>query len=1397
MSELDLKAVITADARSWIKATGAATKAIEDLKKASEKTASSVAKNFKKTEAAGGSLKKFIGAGLAVAFGIHLANGIKQAVGRLKEFVKSSIFAAARAEQMSAVLGVLGERLGYSTRQMDEYTEGIRKSGIEMGVAQNTLAEFIRYNMDAAQATELARVAQDAAVMSNSNSSATLQRLIYGISTQNSLLLRNAGVQVMAGAAISAYAGELGKAESAMTSTERTQAVLNAVLKEGGKLSGAYERSMEEPIKKLGSLTRIVDDIKMAIGAGLYPAFKTLINEGLDPFVKWIKSGLAEGTAFNQWITSLGQSLSDVSQALFTWATSDEVQDNLKKMGQAFFKLANVVGDIVGPMVKAAAAVTTFTGSKGFKLLTVSFSAFAAVVATLLAGPLAAIAAFFVTSMVLKFAVGMAVATVNLIMHTAALARTKLAQFGFTSSTAASTVAVTAFGMAANLAIPIIGLFVAALSMATMLKSNTDRAKEFTQAVEGITSALYDQNGMLNSNEKAWRDYLTGIQKDLHVFGDESASVMNLTVLDLENLVRSFQDGGSNIQILTDYFERMGWVIDDISLENLADEIEGIAKASRRSIMLMSQMNLTDLYAESMRGFSGDMISEFDTVSGFILDGLDDIATALELPTDINWDEWLGDKETSYEDLLYYQGAYNDLLEEGETLHLAYNRVLSDAADKRDLLNARMQALGAGLSDEIKEGLAETEQAFATSAVAMENLGDRISLTSGFLWDMVDSSNGVYDSVDAMAQVMFVAGDAQRASGNEAKQLALMLRDVGAAAFASAANINAANEDANGYSDATAVLQEELAKARNSLIEAGEAAGYTTDSLIRLFDTMMQLDGSTAVLDIIINFGGMNTSSLDAAIASIDSQVAGLSGSSAFSMTEGGGWGVSAELGTLLKQLATLKAVRDTLKSPEFTQQPWSGGGGGGGLSETERLWEEILGSLERSRAALKSGRSSINGYLSATERVESAEDRINNLLDYRNDLLAEGSDFAADYEVSLARQRNSLVSMQRAYDALIERQAELTPESIADQETSVADLIAMAQEVTAIEQGLMDQGLITGSDAAADITAAEAAAIEEASNALRGAERQYSAGIITAAQYQAAQDALATSIADAISPSEDLLAAQELLNGMLYDAETITDDLIIAQADLNGAAEIVAEALSVEEAAARALEEVDLLLIDATKDLNEALWDQEEALREIASNAENVELALAGITAEGGRLATAFEGVADALVLANEQFPQYEEYQAAADAITPSTPQTVLALQQSLLSAGYNPGPLDGIMGPKTRAAIAARASGAATSTDSPWQNPAMLAKGGIITRATAAVIGESGPEAVIPLSRLGDMIGGRGGSTYNINVGAGLSDPSAVAEAVVDALRAYERVNGPVPVTTQASMYTTSASS
>jgi hypothetical protein len=73
---------------------------------------------------------------------------------------------------------------------------------------------------------------------------------------------------------------------------------------------------------------------------------------------------------------------------------------------------------------------------------------------------------------------------------------------------------------------------------------------------------------------------------------------------------------------------------------------------------------------------------------------------------------------------------------------------------------------------------------------------------------------------------------------------------------------------------------------------------------------------------------------------------------------------------------------------------------------------------------------------------------------------------------------------------------------------------------------------------------------------------------------------------------------------------------------------------------------------------------------------------------------------------------------------------------------------------------------------------NVPFLSQGGLVSSPTLSVIGESGPEAVIPLDRLGDFGGG-----MNITVNAGLvSTPDQIGQEIIQAIQKAQRRSGPV---------------
>jgi hypothetical protein len=84
----------------------------------------------------------------------------------------------------------------------------------------------------------------------------------------------------------------------------------------------------------------------------------------------------------------------------------------------------------------------------------------------------------------------------------------------------------------------------------------------------------------------------------------------------------------------------------------------------------------------------------------------------------------------------------------------------------------------------------------------------------------------------------------------------------------------------------------------------------------------------------------------------------------------------------------------------------------------------------------------------------------------------------------------------------------------------------------------------------------------------------------------------------------------------------------------------------------------------------------------------------------------------------------------------------------------------------------------GAARPASNPSRTRAIprMAEGGIVSSPTLALIGEAGPEAVVPLDRLNN------GGGITINVTGGLATSAEIGESVVNALRAYSRSAGPL---------------
>ncbi|MFH2075121.1 MAG: hypothetical protein ABIJ57_07205, partial [Pseudomonadota bacterium] len=192
--------------------------------------------------------------------------------------VSDIVMAAARYETLGIVMKVVGNNAGYTSEQMEGFAKGLEKTGISMAGSRETLTRMAQAQLDLTQATKLGRVAQDAAVIGNINSSEAFQRLVYGIQSAQVEMLRTIGINVNFENAYKSAEKQLGKNRDAFSESEKAAIRMNVVLEAGAGIAGTYEAAMGTAGKQMLSLERHFDNLKVLAGAAFTPALAEIVK---------------------------------------------------------------------------------------------------------------------------------------------------------------------------------------------------------------------------------------------------------------------------------------------------------------------------------------------------------------------------------------------------------------------------------------------------------------------------------------------------------------------------------------------------------------------------------------------------------------------------------------------------------------------------------------------------------------------------------------------------------------------------------------------------------------------------------------------------------------------------------------------------------------------------------------------------------------------------------------------------------------------------------------------------------------------------------------------------------------------------------------------------------------
>ncbi|WP_374556612.1 hypothetical protein [Aquitalea pelogenes] len=201
---------------------------------------------------------------------------------RLAEFAKEATLAAAQYNTMGVVMQQVGHNAGYSMGQLQQLEGRLRDTGISAMESRNNITRVIQAHIDLADASKLARVAQDAAVIGNLNSSQSFAQLIHGVQSAQTDVLRGIGINADFEGSYARLAVQLGKSTAQLTENEKMQARVNEVLLRGKDIAGTYEAAMGEAGKQLNSMKRYADDLKVALGQHFMEPFTRGVTASSD-----------------------------------------------------------------------------------------------------------------------------------------------------------------------------------------------------------------------------------------------------------------------------------------------------------------------------------------------------------------------------------------------------------------------------------------------------------------------------------------------------------------------------------------------------------------------------------------------------------------------------------------------------------------------------------------------------------------------------------------------------------------------------------------------------------------------------------------------------------------------------------------------------------------------------------------------------------------------------------------------------------------------------------------------------------------------------------------------------------------------------------------------------------
>jgi len=226
-------------------------------------------------------LKTGIVAGLVSGLTGKLVELALKAVDAFGEFARQAVEVSVQLEAVASGLETVANNAGITDEEISKLVTDMSGMGLSTKDTMNSITKMIQGEIDLKDAVALSKVAIDASAISNMSEAQSMQALTRAIEFRNKRTLQTMGIVVDFTAADKLYAAQLGKDVKNLSDMEKKQSAVNAILKEGINIQGAYEAKLKTTA---GARQKFAQD-QEAMFEKIGVMFEPSVNEAWQHFV--------------------------------------------------------------------------------------------------------------------------------------------------------------------------------------------------------------------------------------------------------------------------------------------------------------------------------------------------------------------------------------------------------------------------------------------------------------------------------------------------------------------------------------------------------------------------------------------------------------------------------------------------------------------------------------------------------------------------------------------------------------------------------------------------------------------------------------------------------------------------------------------------------------------------------------------------------------------------------------------------------------------------------------------------------------------------------------------------------------------------------------------------------